>query len=421
MNRVSSRIRVAIVVVLCLVCVSAHAAERVSLLIRNVGMDDLRVALAAFTDRTGIEVDIIEATSWPDVIDKAVVYSAGGIAPDLIYGDNVRLSQLAYGGLLLDLDERVKRSGQLSRMPVPVIAAFRTVFPKEGLYSLPTALSNRAVFFDADAFDDAGLSHPPAEWASHRWNWETYVSDMKRLTHDTDGDGKPDVFGTASFGTYGGVNMAEMFGANLFDPVTNAFDGRDPDFIAAMEKMTGLWTEHGVVGGNFLRRTAASDHTQARRLHELLDMERRGEGFNWRVAASPRGERAISQTSIHGLGMSLHGRQHDTAWELLAYLTLDPQGAILFSRAENRVPVVREAINDFLKRWSADFPDKDVNVFVTAMDHISLFTLTSGIGGDERERILRDIWAQIESGRASVRGAFEAAMPAIEASFVGQR
>jgi multiple sugar transport system substrate-binding protein len=403
------------------VCVSAQATERLSLLIRNVGMDDLRVALDAYTAKTGIEVDIIQARNWPDVIDKAVVYSAGGIAPDLVYGDNVRLSQLAYAGLLLDLDERVKRSGQLNRMPDPVISAFRTLFPRHGLYSLPTALSNRAVLYNADAFDDAGLSHPPVEWTSQRWNWETYVSDMKRLTRDIDGDGKPDVFGTASFGTYGGVNMVEMFGVTLFDPVRNTFNGRDPGFIAAVEKIVALWTEHGVVGGDFLQRTAASDHTQARRLHQLLDMERRGDGFNWRVAASPRGERAISQTSIHGLGMSLHGKQRDMAWRLLAYLTLDPEGAVLFSCAENRVPVVREAINDFLKRWNADFPDKNVGVFVTAMDHISLFTLTSGVGGDERERILLDIWDQIQSGRASVRGAFEAAMPAIEATFAADR
>lgn len=63
--------------------VSVEASERASLLIRNVSMDGFRVTL---------DTDIVEATSWLDVIDKAVVFSAGGIAPDLIYGDNVRPS-----------------------------------------------------------------------------------------------------------------------------------------------------------------------------------------------------------------------------------------------------------------------------------------------------------------------------------------
>ena len=56
MGRVFSYLRAALTVVLVFVCVSAQATERLSLLIRNVGMDDLRVALDAYTAKTGFEV-----------------------------------------------------------------------------------------------------------------------------------------------------------------------------------------------------------------------------------------------------------------------------------------------------------------------------------------------------------------------------
>ena len=52
--------------------------------------------------------------------------------------------------------------------------------------------------------------------------------------------------------------MVEMFGVTLFDPVRNTFNGCDPWFIAAVEKIVAAVTEHGVAGGDFLQRTAAS-------------------------------------------------------------------------------------------------------------------------------------------------------------------
>ena len=89
------------------------------------------------------------------------------------------------------------------------------------------------------------------------------------------------------------------------------------------------------------------------------------------------------------------GKQRRYGLATLAYLTLDPEGAVLFSCAENRVPVVREAINDFLKRWNADFPDKNVGVFVTAMDHFFAYLNIRCRWRMNRERILLDIWDQI--------------------------
>jgi hypothetical protein len=88
--------------------------------------------------------------------------------------------------------------------------------------------------------------------------------------------GKPDILGTASLGLIAASTWWICLPPTLCDPETNAFYERGPDFIAAMETMTGWWTEHGVVGGLFLRRTGPSDHTQTRRLHKLIDMWRRG-------------------------------------------------------------------------------------------------------------------------------------------------
>src|SRR5690606_42033938 len=49
----------------------------------------------------------------------------------------------------------------------------------------------------------------------------------------------------------------------------------------------------------------------------------------------------------------------------------DPQGAILFSRAENRVPVLRESIEEFVDRWERINPGQNARVLTDSLNHLS--------------------------------------------------
>lgn len=66
-------------------------------------------AVAAFTKRTGIEVDVVVAASWEEMMQKVPVMVAGGVAPDALYHDSGVQADLVNNGSVRPLDEFIAR------------------------------------------------------------------------------------------------------------------------------------------------------------------------------------------------------------------------------------------------------------------------------------------------------------------------
>jgi ABC-type glycerol-3-phosphate transport system substrate-binding protein len=405
-------------VLLCLLLVltassGVVAAEKVTFMgvFLNWG-PELEQALANFTARTGIEVELLQGTGWPDMMQKVKTMAAGGIPPDVIYGDNVRIMELAELGLLTALDQTAASKGvNLANYPGVVLDGLRI---KGQLYSLPTAVSIYASFYNVDLFDKAGVGSLPTNWASNSLNWDEWVALAKKLTVDANGDGVVDQFGLAGFGYQGGFNMIGMWNATDVTPDRTKYLGTDPSVIRALEFTTKLWTEYGVVGGAFLTGTAAIFPAQPVQLNTLLTQARAGNKLNWSLGILPKGDVRAAQTGFHSLGLSVDSKNSAAAFELIRYLAYDREGAVLFTRAENRVPVLPETGRDYIQRWNTEFPSGNAQVLVDAIPYLWDWRVISGKGGSEILTLQTEAFNYIRLGQKSVKDAVEFIAPRVQ-------
>ena len=104
------------------------------------------------------------------------------------------------------------------------------------IWSFPFNKSVRALYYNKNLFAGAGLdpNRPPQ-------SWEEYIDYARKITRDTNGDGRPDIWGTAgqlNAWTFG--NLLLQDGGRFIDPTTDlvAFDG--PEGVDALKFMKKL-------------------------------------------------------------------------------------------------------------------------------------------------------------------------------------
>ncbi len=65
------------------------------------------------------------------------------------------------------------------------------------MYAFPYAWVTTVLYYNKDMFDKAQLAYP-----NDKWTWDDFLSAAKKLTLDTNGDGKTDQWGFWFFGRY---------------------------------------------------------------------------------------------------------------------------------------------------------------------------------------------------------------------------
>lgn len=119
---------------------------------------------------------------YMDVIKTRLV---GGEAPDVFYLDSSEAPALEAKGVLEPLDGYVKDDFDVNDFEQPLLNAFKL----DGqTYGFPKDYSTLALFYNKKMFADAGIANPPT-------TWDELLADAKKLTKDTNGDGKIDQYG----------------------------------------------------------------------------------------------------------------------------------------------------------------------------------------------------------------------------------
>jgi len=113
---------------------------------------------------------------------------------DVIGADMVDVSQYAKAGFLCPLDEFIENPKLTNKKVLDMDDFFENYM--EGLtvdsklYGFPTYIDGLMLMYRKDIFMNYGISSPPK-------TWEEYYEDAKKLTLDTNNDGKIDLYGTA--------------------------------------------------------------------------------------------------------------------------------------------------------------------------------------------------------------------------------
>ncbi|WP_459865686.1 ABC transporter substrate-binding protein [Calditerricola yamamurae] len=135
--------------------------------------------------------EIVHEPIPSDYTTKMQTMLAGGTAPDLFWLGQEDVIPYASKGVLLKLDEYLRGNPHPAAKLEDYFPSIVHAFTYEGgLYGLPWIAQPVVLYYNKTLFQQAGVPFP-----DDSWDWNKLKEAAKKLTRDTDGDGKPDVYG----------------------------------------------------------------------------------------------------------------------------------------------------------------------------------------------------------------------------------
>ncbi len=299
--------------------------------------------------------------------DKVVVGLAGGSMPDLFNSISTRVPSWGAKGVSLRLDDIVKRSKfDVSDFSKPSIEASSY---KDRLIFLPQQDSFYILLYNKDMFDRAGVAYPGTTL-----KWDDIPVIAKKMTRDTNNDGKLDEWGYyAPSADKQWITALWINGAHYMDEkATRSLIDR-PEATAAVQSYVDLWARHQVA-------PAPTDMTQSAnaawvtgklgmymQLNSYFGQFREQAQFKWDVALLPEGKGGRgTPREISPFGIGSITKHPDAAWQVLDHMTsLETQKH--YSTAMGQWPTRKAAQDDYIKTYPKDQPPAGVSA-VLEMD-----------------------------------------------------
>ncbi len=275
-----------------------------------------------YRDHPNIRIKL-EITPHSRVFDKLLISFAGGRAPDVSRVSSLWFYPLAAKGILADLTPFIEgdRSFDLDDFyPVAVDGWGRF---KGRVHALPTDLDLEALYYNKRLFDREGIPYPDGTW-----DWERYLEVCKKLTKDTDGDGKVDQWGSTVDGFW--QNYIFQNGGTILNEDNTRCMLDQPEAYEAIQWMTDLRQKWGVtpspadqadMGTTGLWASGRLGMFHSGSWAASLIFKKRVTGFEWDVAPLPKGKQRA--TFMGGSAFAIvKGTKHPKeAWELVKFLT----------------------------------------------------------------------------------------------------
>jgi multiple sugar transport system substrate-binding protein len=135
----------------------------------------------------GIKVNV-EVSDWDAYWDKLKTQLAANNPPDVFAMDAPLFLDYQTRGVLANLQPFIDKNPDMLKDVYPqTLEAYKTA---DGYYGLPRDFQTIVLFYNKDMFDAAGVAYPTADWT-----WEDVRTAAKKLTLDTNGDGKIEQYG----------------------------------------------------------------------------------------------------------------------------------------------------------------------------------------------------------------------------------
>ena len=327
-----------------------------------------------------------------------------GTAPDVFQGCCSFFPIWAQAGFVLDLRPYVEAELDQATIADWDPAQYQALFTTDGQqFGLPKYHGALALFYNKDLFDEYGVDYPDGTW-SH----DEYVDAMRRLTHDRDGDGRTDLWGSMIDISWDRIQMhVNGWGGHMVDPEDpTRCTMEEPEASAAMEWIRArMWDDK--VMATFL--DVQNLGTQKAFIDGRIAMVEDGSwalksilaeaGFRVGVAPFPAGPvRRVTLATTDGYGIYSGTKHPDAAWELIKFLSGRDYGRAL-ARADFLQPARASLVDDWAGFIREEFPEKAKNIDIEAFTdgHINNYSVTAEIfvNQGDAQQITYDAWEQI--------------------------
>lgn len=188
---------------------------------------------AAFEEKTGATLDV-QMQPWASAHDKFITSIAGGTVPDVAEVGTTWTPEFAEVGALVDLTDRIAEAG----LDGDLVGGLQEAGTYDGgLYGMPWYAGVRAMIYNTEIFEAAGITEPPA-------SWDDLLAAVEAIKTS-----QPDVIpfpvsGDSQYGLYpwvwgAGGELAEQDGDTWASTIAS------PEAVEGIEFYTDLALEHG--------------------------------------------------------------------------------------------------------------------------------------------------------------------------------
>ncbi|WP_067177895.1 extracellular solute-binding protein [Microtetraspora niveoalba] len=180
----------------------------------------------------------LEVAPYVKFFEKLRTQIAGGQAPQVWLSDGVLVQEFAARGALADLSDRVKtvNADDYSGIELNRDAKGR-------IYGFPQGAQTPVLFYNKKLFADAKVDAPTADWT-----YDDLAAAAKKLTKDTNGDGKPDTYGFRAYSpgfTESWWPIIKAFGGDIVTDENRKVVIDSPQSKAALDWMLGAMGKDG--------------------------------------------------------------------------------------------------------------------------------------------------------------------------------
>ncbi|MFH0948640.1 MAG: extracellular solute-binding protein [Elusimicrobiota bacterium] len=165
------------------------AKEKETLTVWAMGAEGRKIPeMARLFEQENPDVEVVtQAIPWGAAHEKLITAVIGGVPPDVCQLGTTWMSEFNAMGSLAQLDGYVEKSKFISKNKF-FDGSWNTNVVEKKLYGIPWYVDTRILFYRKDLLKQVGYDHPPR-------TWDELIKIGKKLTKDTNGDGKSDRWG----------------------------------------------------------------------------------------------------------------------------------------------------------------------------------------------------------------------------------
>ena len=269
-----------------------------------------------------IKVQLVTVAGFMDYLTKLQTLLAAGTPPDVITLGNEWFPAFLSKGAFQELTPFVADDAELDLDDyIPLTIDVLTRGGK--LYALPKDFSVDALYYNLDAFDEAGIPYP-----DDTWTWATLLEAAQKLTV-RDASGRVVRYGWSD----SGLNMWPWIWQNgglLFDNEREPTRATltDPAVVEAAQFYYDLSLKHKVAPNVAeLQQTPQQELFIGGRVAMIYDNVSaqvpfaKIDDFRWDVAMLAMGKQRATPMSENGYAMSAVTQHPEEAWTLIKYLS----------------------------------------------------------------------------------------------------
>jgi multiple sugar transport system substrate-binding protein len=308
----------------------------------------------------------VKLVTVPDgeLVTKILTETAGGDPADVFINADIYVPSFAKKDSLLQIDGLIAEDKEFDIKDFyPVV--LDTMKYNNKLYGLPVELGGIVMFYNKTMFDKEKVGYP-----TEKWTWKEFLDAAKKLTKDTNGDGKIDQYGYQSGITWTGVFMPWVWqnGGDFLDKTRTKCVVNNPKTIEALQFYVDLITKYKV--SPTMAQMREQDTLFYRGKIGMMYWARGGvpslrkyaTSFEWDAAPLPRGKAgAATVVGMHGYSISSKTKYPKESWEFLKFFVSKECQELLMAEGDI-VPVRKSMAGSNV--YTDSVPPKNGKVFI---------------------------------------------------------